>query len=286
LARLTEEAVMTPPVVLTVAGSDSSGGAGLQADLRTFAATGVHGTAAVTVVTSQNTAEFRAAVAMAPGMILSQIEAVLSDMNVLASKTGLLFTDANVAAVATIAEHSLLPLLVVDPVMVGIGGRRLYEPDTEKLISERLIPAARIITPNHLEAGLLLGRELVDDDEALIAAAQELRGRGPETVIITGGRRVGSVMTDVIVSAAGTELLSSPWVETPNVRGSGDTLSAAITARLAHGDSAIEAIRWAHSYAAAAIVNAAPWRLGGGQGPLDHFGWARQADESGSSDLP
>ncbi|MGY9074480.1 MAG: bifunctional hydroxymethylpyrimidine kinase/phosphomethylpyrimidine kinase [Acidimicrobiales bacterium] len=271
---------MNPPVVLTIAGSDSSGGAGLQADLRTFAAHRVHGASALTLVSSQNTAEFRSAVPMPPGMILSQIEAVLDDMAVAATKTGLLFTDSNIAAVATIAEHARLPLLVVDPVMVGMGGRHLYEPEAEQLMAERLVPAARIVTPNHLEAGILVGRELADDTAVLIEAAQEIRATGPEVVIITGGRRSGISAAgeisavDVVCSGQGIELLTSPWIETANVRGSGDTFSAAIVARLASGDSALAAVRAAHKFTAAAIAGAAGWQFGAGQGPLDHFGWA------------
>jgi len=264
-----------PPVVLSIAGADSSGGAGLHADVRTLSAHGVHCATAVTLVSAQNTAEFRSAVPMPPGMVLSQVEAVLADLAVAATKTGLLFTEANVNAVAAIAEHGRLPLLVVDPVMVGMQGTSLYDSDTERLIADRLVPQARVITPNHIEAGLLVGRELGDDLGELTEAARELAGSGPEAVIISGGRRsavgAGARASDVCVIGDETLVLEAPWVDTPNVRGSGDTLSAAIAARLAIGQSVVDAVRGAHAYTAGALQRGARWRLGAGQGPLGHF---------------
>ena len=260
-----------PPVVLTIAGSDSSGGAGLQADLRTFAAHAVHGACAITLVSSQNTAEFRSAVPMPPGMVLSQIEAVLADMPVAATKTGLLFTEANINAVATIAELGRLPLLVVDPVLVGMHGNELYDRATVRLYRDRLVPQARVVTPNHLEASLLLERELTGEPDELVDAAHELAALGPEAVIITGGRRGGDRAIDVAVVADTSMTIDTEWVDTSNVRGSGDTLSAAIAALLASGSSTREAINRAHAFTRAAIVAAASWRLGAGQGPLGHF---------------
>lgn len=267
-----------PPAVLTIAGSDSSGGAGLQADLRTFAALGVHGACALTLVSSQNTAEFRSAVPMPPGMVLSQIEAVLDDLPIAATKTGLLFSEANINAVATIAEHARLPLLVVDPVLVGMGGRRLYDPDTERLVADRLVPSARVLTPNHLEAGLLVGRELAEDAASLETAARELAERGPEVVVVTGGRASGADAVDVVVVGGAVRLLRALRVETANVRGSGDTLSAAITAELARGLDVERAIERAHRFTASALVAGATWRLGSGQGPLGHFAVPRPND--------
>ncbi len=260
-----------PPVVLTIAGSDSSGGAGLQADLRTFAALGVHGCSALTLVSSQNTAEFRAAVPMPPGMVLSQIEAVLDDLPVAATKIGMLFTEANINAVATIAAHGRLPLLVVDPVLVGMHGRSLFDPDTERLVMERLVPEARVLTPNRLEAGLLLGRAVLDEASALTEAAHELAARGPEAVVITGGRSPGASARDVAVVGGVELVLEEPWVDTANVRGSGDTFSAAVTALIAGGAAVLDAVGAAHRFTREALIRSAGWRLGAGQGPLGHF---------------
>ena len=204
-------------------------------------------------------------------MVLSQVEAILDDLAVAATKTGLLFTEANINAVATIAEHGRLPLLVVDPVLVGMHGRGLFDEATDRLVAERLVPAARVVTPNHLEAGRLLSRELADDPAAWTEAAHELVGRGPEAVVITGGRRSSDVAIDVAVVGGEEIRFESAWIDTPNVRGSGDTLSAAIAAELAKGASAIEAVRRAHAYTQAALQAGAQWRLGAGQGPLGHF---------------
>ena len=257
-----------PSVVLTIAGSDSSGGAGLQADLRTFAALGVYGACAVTLVSSQNTAEFRSVVAMPPEMLLSQIEAVLDDLPVAATKTGMLFTEANINAVATIAERGRLPLLVVDPVLVGMKGLSLYAVAVERLVAQRLAPQAKVITPNHIEAGLLLGRTVVDDTAAVVDAAHELAALGPEVVVVTGGRRSGPQMEDVVLISGEVHLLESARIDTVNVRGSGDTLSAAIAAHLAMGSSSIDAVRLAHTFTSGALVRGADWRLGSGQGPV------------------
>ena len=270
----TVSALSNPPTVLSIAGSDSSGGAGLQADIRTLGALGVHCACAVTLVSAQNTAEFRSVVPMPPGMVLSQVEAVLDDLPVSATKTGLLFTGANVAAIATVAESGRLPSLVVDPVMVGMQGKSLYDSETERLIADRLVKVARVLTPNHLEAALLLGHRVDDDDASLVEAAEELAAMGPEAVVVTGGRRSGSSSSDVLVVAGEVTVLRSPRIETPNVRGSGDTLSAAIAGGLARGVSLASAVREAHEFTIGAIGRAASWRLGAGQGPLDQFGWA------------
>lgn len=265
-----------PPVVMTIAGSDSSGGAGLQADLATFGALGAHGTCALTLVSAQNTAEFRSAVPMPPGMVVSQVEAVLADLDVRATKSGLLFTEANVVAVATLAEHGRLPMLVVDPVMVGQTGRPLYDADTCRVMAERLVPLSLVVTPNHLEAGLLLGRELGDDPDEWSEAARELAALGPEAVVITGGRRVErlgghAVDVGVVGGRHGEELrLEAPFLDTANVRGSGDTFSAAIAVGLARGLAVSDAIHQAHDFTAGALARGAGWRLGAGQGPLGH----------------
>ena len=262
-----------PPVVLTIAGSDSGGGAGLQADLRTLAVRGIHGVCAVTVVSSQNTQEFRSALPVSAATVRSQIEAVLDDFDVAAVKTGLLFSEENVVLVADMAESGALPSLVVDPVMVDRHGSELYNDRTERLISQQLIPRARVATPNHLEAMLLLGRTIADDTQDLIEAALELASMGPEVVVVTGGRRNSLSMNDIVAYGNKTITLESERYATTNLRGTGDTLSAAIAGGLAAGVPAIDAVLAARDFTMQAIRGAVDWKLGGGQGPIDHLGY-------------
>ncbi len=259
-------------MVLTIAGSDSGGGSGLQADLRTFAVQAVHGVCAITVVSSQNTQEFRSAMPVPAGVVGSQVESVLDDFEVAAVKTGLLFSEENTLLVAELAESGALPSLVVDPVMVDRHGRELYGETIDRLISERLIPHARVVTPNHLEAIRLLGRTVEDDTQALSDAALELASMGPEVVVLTGGRRASHMMVDIIASGGKTITLENERCITTNVRGTGDTLSAAIAAGLARGMPAVDAVLAAQDFTMQAIRRAVNWKLGAGQGPIDHLG--------------
>ena len=257
------------PAALTIAGADSSGGAGLAADLRAFAACGVHGTFALTLVSAQNTAEFRTAQPVDAELVAAQVHAVLDDMPVAASKTGLLLTAETVAAVASIAARRL-PQLVVDPVLVDGAGEPMLSAEAERSVATRLLPNARVVTPNHLEAGRLVGRDLGDEVESWIEAARELAATGPEAVVVTGGRlRTGETITDVVVQNGGVRLLSAPRVETRNVRGSGDVFSAAICAELAKGTDVDRAIDRAHDLTARALSAGADRLLGSGRGPVD-----------------
>ena len=257
------------PAALTIAGADSSGAAGLAADLLAFAACGVHGAFALTLVSAQNTAEFRAAQPIDAELVAAQIHAVLDDMPVAASKTGLLLTAETVAAVASIAARRL-PQLVVDPVLVDGAGEPLLSAEAERSIATRLLPNARVVTPNHLEAGRLVGRDLGDEVEAWIEAAHELAATGPEAVVVTGGRlQSGDTITDVVVRDGSVRLLSSPRIETLNIRGSGDVFSAAICAELAKGTDVDPAIDRAHDLTARAISAGADRLLGSGRGPVD-----------------
>lgn len=278
MASATETANLAPPeahtwspAALTIAGADSSGGAGLAADLRAFAASGVHGAFALTLVSAQNTAEFRAAQPVDAELVAAQIHAVLDDMPIAASKTGLLLTAETVAAVASIAARRL-PQLVVDPVLVDGTGEPMLSPEAERSVATRLLPSARVVTPNYLEAGRLLGSDLGDEIEAWIEAAHELAAAGPEAVIITGGRlRTGETITDVVVCNGKVRLLSAPRIDTRNVRGSGDIFSAAICAELAKGTELDAAIDRAHDLTTRAISAGATRRLGSGRGPVDPF---------------
>ena len=257
------------PAALTIAGADSSGGAGLAADLRAFAACGVHGALALTLVSAQNTAEFRAAQPVDAELVAAQIHAVLDDMPIAASKTGLLLTAETVAAVASIAARRL-PQLVVDPVLVDGAGEPLLSAEAERSVATRLLPNARVVTPNHLEAGRLVGRDLGEEVEAWVEAAHELAATGPEAVVVTGGRlRTGETITDVVVRDGSVRLLSAPRIETRNVRGSGDVFSAAICAELAKGTDVDSAIDRAHDLTARAVAAGADRLLGSGRGPVD-----------------
>lgn len=257
------------PAALTIAGADSSGTAGLAADLRAFAASGVHGTFALTLISAQNTVEFRDAQPVDAELVTAQIHAVLDDMPIAASKTGLLLTAETVAAVASVASRRL-PQLVVDPVLVNGSGEPMLSAEAERAIATRLLPSARVVTPNHLEAGRLVGRDLGDEVQAWIEAARELAAAGPDAVVVTGGRlRTGTTVTDVVVRSGGVRLLSAPRVETRNVRGSGDIFSAAICAELAKGTDLDAAIDVGHELTARAISAGATRRLGSGQGPVD-----------------
>ena len=254
-------------VVLTVAGSDSGGGAGIQADLRTFAAHGVHGTSAITAVTAQNSVAVLDWVALEPRMVVAQIEAVASDMDVAAVKTGMLATAAIVSAVAEAIERLALPLVVVDPVMVAKSGDRLLDRDAEAAYRERLLPLATLVTPNLPEAEALLGRPvrtLTDMREA----ARALRAMGPRAVVVKGGHLEGDAV-DVFWDGDHLEDLPAPRIATANTHGTGCTYSAAIAARLALGQPLLDAVRGAKAYLTEAIRRS--YSVGHGHGPVDHL---------------
>jgi hydroxymethylpyrimidine/phosphomethylpyrimidine kinase len=254
-------------VVLTVAGSDSGGGAGIQADLRTFAAHGVHGTSAITAVTAQNSVAVLDWVSLEPRMVVAQIEAVASDMDVAAVKTGMLATAAIVSAVAEAIGRLALPLVVVDPVMVAKSGDRLLDRDAETAYRERLLPLATVVTPNLPEAEALLGRPvrtLVEMREA----ARALLAMGSRAVVVKGGHLEGDAV-DVFWDGERLEDLPAPRIATTNTHGTGCTYSAAITARLALGDPLLEAVRGAKAYLTEAIRRS--YSIGHGHGPVDHM---------------
>ena len=253
-------------VALTIAGSDSGGGAGIQADLLTFAAHGVHGTSALTAVTAQNSVEVRDWVALEPRMVVAQIEAVASDMAVAAAKTGMLATAGIVTAVAEALTRLRLPHVVVDPVMVAKGGHRLLDPAAEGAYRS-LFPLATLLTPNLGEAEALLGRPVRTLD-AMAAAARDLVGAGARAVLVKGGHLAGDAV-DVFFDGETVEELPAPRVETRNTHGTGCTLSAAIAARLAGGAGLREAVHGAKEYLTEAILRS--YAVGRGHGPVDHL---------------
>ena len=265
---------MTPRVALTIAGSDSSGGAGIQADLKTFAALGVFGASAITALTAQNTTGVRDVHGVPVASVVAQVEAVLDDLDVRAVKTGMLGTAEVVRAVAGLADR--LPHLVVDPVMVASSGARLLEPTAEQAYVDALLPRAAVLTPNLHEARVLLGASITTLDEQR-EAARALGALGPGAVLVKGGHAVAGVgdeAVDVLWDGSRLLELRSPRVAGTNDHGTGCSLASAIAAGLARGDDVGTAVAAAKAYVARALAGGAAWRLGHGHGPLDHFGWS------------
>lgn len=263
---------MNPEVVLTIAGSDSGGGAGIQADLKTFAANGVHGTSALTAITAQNTVGVQGIHLVPTDMIDAQVTSVVSDFDLAATKTGMLATTEIIDLVAEHAEHGELPNLVVDPVMVAASGDRLLDETAKQRYVDRLFQWAMVITPNLFEASLLTGREIVTSAD-MADAAKQLTETGARCVVVKGGHRSEDDAVDVMVADDEITQLRRPRVHTPNVHGTGCTFASTVAAWLARGSTPSEAVERAKEYVNEAIAGAASWRLGAGQGPVDHFGW-------------
>ena len=265
----------TPPTALTIAGSDSGGGAGAQADLKTFAALHVHGTSALTAVTAQNTVGVRGIAVLEPAFVRQQIETVLDDFAVRAVKTGMLATAGIVTVVADLAARGLLPNLVVDPVLVSSTGHRLLETDGVDAYLQLLLPHALVVTPNLREAAVLGGTD-VESLRALetrIAVAEQIRATGARYVVIKGGHLTDSA-DDVVAGPEGVLVLPGERVDTGNDHGTGCSLAAAVAAHLARGATVLESISESKAFVARALAGGAAWRLGAGHGPLDHFGWS------------
>jgi len=255
-------------VVLTIAGSDSGGGAGIQADLRTFAMHRMHGASALTAVTAQNSVAVTAWAALDPALVVAQIEAVASDMRISASKTGMLANAAIIEAVAGAARRLSLGPLVVDPVMVAKSGDHLLDPAAERAYLSHLVPAATLLTPNLKEAAALLARP-VRDLEEMRSAAQELRARGAAAVLVKGGALPGGEAIDVFCDGRGVVELRAPRIDTENVHGAGCTLSAAICARLGKGEELLEAVRGAKAWLTEGLRQS--YTVGRGRGPVNHL---------------
>lgn len=256
---------MRLPVALTIAGSDSGGGAGIQADLKTFAALGVHGTSAVTAVTAQNTLGVIDILELPAGLVVAQIEAVIEDIGVQAAKTGMLSSSAIIDAVAeTVARHRI-ENLVVDPVMVAKGGARLLREDAVDALRERLLPLAAIITPNLPEVEVLLARPVRSLEERR-QAARDLVAMGARAAIVKGGHAETDV-TDVFWDGHQLAELEGERVPTANTHGSGCVFSAAIAAGLAKGLDPLTAARQAKVFIQGAIAEAL--EIGHGHGPVN-----------------
>jgi hydroxymethylpyrimidine/phosphomethylpyrimidine kinase len=261
------------PVTLTIAGSDPSGGAGIQADLKTFAAFGVYGTAVVTALTAQNTRGVRAVMEVPSSFVVQQLDAVLDDLDVAAAKTGMLATRAIVEVVAERLRARPVPFLVVDPVMVSASGDRLLAADAVATLRGALLPQASLVTPNLHEAAMLLGRPVASPAE-MRDAARALVDLGPRAALVKGGHRrapdgtLAADALDVLCDGADLVELAAPRVGSRPTHGTGCTLSAAIAAALARGHSLADAVRVAKDYVRRAIERAPG--LGTGATPLAH----------------
>lgn len=271
---------MQPVVALSIAGSDSGGGAGIQADIRTMNAFGVFATTALTAITAQNTLGVSAIVNLDPDTVEAQIRSVVGDFDVRAVKTGMLAQAGTVRRVAELAREGLLPHLVVDPVLVATSGDALMAEGGIEAYKGDLFPLAEVVTPNLREAAVLCGIDArdvrsLDDLESL---ARTILSFGPAHVLIKGGHLIESRhpdrSPDLLLSRRELIVLDGPRVATTNDHGTGCSLSSAIASGLALKRSLTDATRDAKSFVLAALEGAASWHLGKGRGPIDHLGWS------------
>ena len=256
---------MKLPVALTIAGSDSGGGAGIQADLKTFAALGVHGTSAITAITAQNTVTVTDIFELPTKIIVAQIDAIVSDFGVGAVKTGMLSSSKIIVAVANAIEMHRIPNLVVDPVMVAKGGAKLLRDDAVNALRQMLLPLAAVVTPNLPEAEVLLGRRISTLPERR-QAARDLVALGARAAVVKGGHAEMDV-TDVYWDGSQMVELPGERVATANTHGSGCVFSAAIAAGLAKGREPLAAVREAKAFIGHAIANSL--EIGHGHGPVN-----------------
>ncbi len=257
-----------PPIALSIAGSDSSAGAGVQADLKTFQAHNVYGLTAITAVTVQNTQGVYGVQEITPEIVRDQIMCLFEDLDIDAVKIGMVFNLGIIRAVARSLEKLKPRVLVLDPVMISKSGFELLRPDAQKALQQELMPLADIVTPNLPEASKILGREISSLLE-MEAAARDLIGLGPRRVVLKGGHLQGSQAVDVYFDGDKLEYLQTQYLQTKNTHGTGCTFASAIAANLAHGISWSEAVHKAKAYVYQAISNALP--LGHGHGPTNHF---------------
>ena len=255
------------PKAMTIAGSDSGGGAGVQADLKTFAALGVYGASTLTAITAQNTVAVTAVHELPVDLIAAQIDAVVTDIGVDAVKTGMLSSAAIVETVAAAVQRHALTHLVVDPVMIAKSGDALLRPEAVNALRDRLLPLAAVVTPNLPEAETLTGLSITTDAD-IRRAAEQIVGRGARAVVVKGGHRAGPAV-DLFYDGVRFQEFSAPRVDTRNTHGTGCTFAAALAAGLAQGQDLMAAVAQAKDYVTEAIRHAYP--LGQGHGPLHHF---------------
>ena len=256
--------------VLSIAGSDSGGGAGIQADLKTFAALGCYGMTAITALTAQNTLGVRAIHGVPPQMLRDQIDAVLEDIGAHAVKIGMLHSPEIVQTVVEAIDRHALQKVVLDPVMVATSGAVLIDNPAIMMLVRELFPRALVVTPNLDEASLLVGRPLTSESD-MEAAAQEMLTMGANAVLLKGGHLPGDLVCDLLLTKEDTHhWMRAPRIHTSNTHGTGCTLSSAIAAHLASGASLLDAVQAARDYVRAALEAGAEVRTGSGGGPLNH----------------
>lgn len=268
------------PIALTIAGSDSSGGAGIQADLKTFSAFGVYGASVIVALTAQNTHGVQGVHPVPADFVAQQMTSVLSDLDVGAIKTGMLATAEIVeTVVAGLAQAAGRPL-VVDPVMVATSGDVLLDPNAVDAVRRRLLPIATVITPNIPEAAVLLGSAQAKTETEVIAQAKALLDLGPGAVLVKGGHGSDNTAVDILASASGIDRFAQPRLDTRHTHGTGCTLSAAIAALLAQGVALRPAVERAKAYVWQGLEHGRTLGVGSGRGPVDHlFAIRRQHTE-------
>lgn len=259
------------PIALTIAGSDSSGGAGIQADLKTFSALGVYGASVVTALTAQNTTGVRAVDSVAPEMIRAQMDAVFEDLAVKAVKIGMLGNAAAAEAVAEGLSAAGRAPVVLDPVMVAASGDPLLDEGAERALIRTLFPLAHVVTPNLAEAARLLGTAVARDEDAMRDQAMRLHGLGPKAVLVKGGHGTGAEAVDLLWDGAEMSRFAAARVATRHGHGTGCTLAAAIAAGLAKGAELSAAVADAKAYLTQALAHADALDVGSGSGPVHHF---------------
>ncbi|WP_028137534.1 bifunctional hydroxymethylpyrimidine kinase/phosphomethylpyrimidine kinase [Bradyrhizobium japonicum] len=262
---------MTTPVALTIAGSDSSGGAGIQADLKTFAALGVYGASVITALTAQNTRGVTGIHAVPASFVAEQIDAVFSDLDIGAVKIGMVAQVASIEAIAAALLRWSPRHVVLDPVMVATSGDRLLAAEAVNALRTKLIPLASVVTPNLPEAAALLDEPVAASEAEIESQGRRLLALGCRAVLIKGGHGEGAESIDYLVSGEGTLALAAPRVATRNTHGTGCSLSSAVAAGLAKGEDLASAVRNAKTWISAAIAAADRFSVGHGHGPIHHF---------------
>ena len=258
-------------IAVTIAGSDASGGAGIQADLKTFAALGVYGASVIAALTAQNTQGVAAIHDVPADFIAAQLDAIFSDLDIGAVKIGMLSQIAAIQAVAAGLARHRARNIVLDPVMVATSGDRLLADDAIDVLRRELIPRALIVTPNLAEAAALTGANLARNEREMETQAREILSLGPRAVLIKGGHGDGADSVDLLIGEGEVVRLIAPRIATQNTHGTGCTLSSAIAAGLARGRDLVTAVQDAKTYVTAAIAAADQLKIGHGHGPLHHF---------------